>query len=309
MDISRTILMGVLATGCVAAEPELADTTQHSEVANGTSFNGISLNGISLNGISLNGISLNGISLNGISLNGTDLTGVVGATMTAELSNGATLALRIDDATTGTGTNADVGMFAVSYDSDLGWQPLCGRGVDGQPVLAVAVPGVWNMAIGSAGGGSYVPSAELMTFACRGKTIAKCVELGYKPWLGREDHLASCVRLLRSDFCGDGTAYTVDGNQVNLYDALGIQTDTMAWTVEAEWTPDGARCISAARYTRFQESGGIVPPCATSLSRGKTCGVFGSGAVLIDEIPAPTSTTPTISTTTKTSAKLSAARL
>ena len=36
-----------------------------------------------------------------------------------------------------------------------------------------------------------------------------------------------------------GGVYTVDGTQVNVYDGLGIQADTMGWKFEAEWTPNG----------------------------------------------------------------------
>jgi hypothetical protein len=110
--------------------------------------------------------------------------------------------------------------------------------------------------------------------------------------------MQSCVRLLRSDFCGDGTPYTVDGNRVNLYDNVGIQLDTMGWSVEAEWTPHGALCISQSRMTRFMNAGGVVPSCATQLSRGLTCGVFTSGALLVDEIESTTSTTQTTKLTT-----------
>jgi hypothetical protein len=258
------------------------------------SLNGVSLNGVSLNGVSLNGVSLNGVSLNGVSLNGTSLTGktVAGVTTTgtsigtqldATLSNRATLKLRIDSAVKLAAPNTDVWSYGVSYFADGGWKPLCGAGVG-----ALAVPGTWDTRAGVAGGGAYTTSATSFTFACRATTVAKCVELGYKPALGRTPQLLSCVRMLRGDFCGNGSNWTITGNQVNLYDGIGVQADTQAWDVEAEWTANGARCIAVGKDTRFATSGLGRPTCIKDLSLpiASTCGKQGfTRAVLISEIP------------------------
>ena len=32
-----------------------------------------------------------------------------------------------------------------------------------------------------------------------------------------------------------GATHTINGNQVNLYDGIGVQADTMAWNIEGEW--------------------------------------------------------------------------
>nr|MBA3819806.1 pentapeptide repeat-containing protein [Deltaproteobacteria bacterium] len=281
-------------SGCVdeTAQDELQTTTQHTEAANGVSLNGVSLNGVSLNGVSLNGVSLNGVSLNGVSLNGVSLNGTrtddgsqltvdsVGPTLTATLSNGATLPIKIESATQLAGANSDVWSYDVVYQSDSGWSSLCGTGVG-----ALAVAGVWNTDRGVTGGGAYTATPSSFTFACRGKTIAKCVEFGYKIWTGKTPELTSCVRLMRGDFCGNGTPYTVDGTTLNLYDHAGIQTDTNSWMVEGEWTPNGARCITQPRLSRFQQQLGVTPPCAASLSGGATCGSFANGGLLISELP------------------------
>jgi hypothetical protein len=274
---------------------------------NGISLNGISLNGVSLNGVSLNGVSLNGTSLNGVSLNGTSLNGTtttttttppaptatptmttlaVGSKWTATLSNGQALPMRIDSATKGTGSNIDVGMYAVSYQTSAGWQRLCESNADGTPVLALAVPGTWNQQTGVVGGGAYTASPTQFTWACRAKTIAKCVELGYKPWTNRVPQLASCVRMLRGDYCGDGSPNTVDGQLLNVYDNVGIQADTEAWMAEAEWTPTGARCISEKKELRFSQLNLPTPSCIQSkvLKTTSTCGTtFASGATIISE--------------------------
>ena len=56
------------------------------------------------------------------------------------------------------------------------------------------------------------------------------------------DYHQACTRMLRADYCGDGTPHTVDGTLINIYDGIGIQRDTDDWAFEAEWTTTGARC-------------------------------------------------------------------
>jgi hypothetical protein len=234
---------------------------------NGISVNGISMNGISVNGISVNGISLNGISLNGISVNGTDF---VGAHMKAQLSNSDSLELRIDDIAPLDGANGDVLAYAVSASTDDGWAPLCGYETDGSVKRALAVPGTWNLVTGA-----WSDDGQTFSFACRKASVAKCVELGYKTWLGYGDHHHACVRMLRADYCGDGVPHTVTGTLINLYDNAGVQADTESWPVDAEWGPDGALCLNHHR-------GRAQPSCYTQKYRA-SCGSFDGGALLIDE--------------------------
>ncbi|MCW5807703.1 MAG: hypothetical protein KIT31_35450 [Deltaproteobacteria bacterium] len=280
-----------IAGGCAVAPDEnldLGETEQEVTSDNGISLNGISLNGISLNGISLNGISLNGISLNGISLNGTSLDAatIVGSSWTGELSGGTTLELRVDAMT----QVGDVGMYDFSYSTSSGWRPLCGIDGDGMPIRALAVPGVWDLRNGVPGGGAYTASSTQFTIACRGKSIAKCVEMGYKPW-SHAPHMQACVRLLRADYCGDGAPHTRDGQTVDIYDQLGIQElANPAWEIEGEWDTAGARCISQTGGQRFAHLGLSTPSCIASgaVPTTPTCGTsFSGGALLVDRLPPP----------------------
>jgi hypothetical protein len=283
-------LVFLVLGACVAPpDDDTSEITLEVDQANGTSLNGTSLNGTSLNGTSLNGTSLNGTSLNGTSLNGTSLNGTslngtslntslaVGSKWTGTASNNQTVNLRIDAATKGTGTNADVGFYTVSYQTSTGWSPLCGVDATGAPVQAIAVPGMW-----SGPANVYAANPQSFTWACRFKTVGKCVELGYKPWKGYQDQMASCVRMLRADYCGTGVSYTRDGQLLNVYDSLGIQTDTEAWQLEAGWKPNGAMCVSSAADTRFSILGLATPPCFPSL-KTKAC-TWAAGALLIDEL-------------------------
>ncbi|HEY0192680.1 MAG TPA: ADYC domain-containing protein [Kofleriaceae bacterium] len=261
------------------------------------SLNGISLNGISLNGISLNGTSLAGLSITGVNVNGTSSAGkavvassltdgtstsLVGSTWNATTSAGGTVKLRVDSVTAGTAPNTDLGFYGISYQSSSGWSPLCGVDTSSKPIQAVAVAGVWGP-VGS-DATAYQVSATQFTLACRSKTIAKCEEMGYKPFKGYGLQLQSCVRLLRADYCGDGKAYTVDGTTVNLYDNLGVQTDTQAWPAEAEWNASGAVCINSANDARWELTQASLPSCM-SAKKSTTCGTkFSTGSLLIDEL-------------------------
>jgi hypothetical protein len=287
----KIIYLAVLCAGCTTSDEASLGEARQDVI----SPNGISLNGISLNGISLNGISLNGISLNGTSLAGTRTTansttqppltgtGVVGSTWNAVATDGTAVKLRIDSALAGTAPNADLWFYGVSYQTTAGWSPLCGLDTASQPILAVTVAGTWSATMNDTA--HYSASTTQFTFACRAKTIAKCVELGYKTYKGYTNQLTSCVRLLRGDFCGTGTPGTVDGTTLNLYDHVGVQADTEAWSPEAEWTPSGAQCVNSNNDARYQLVYSRDPWCVKRLS-SSTCGTsFAGGAVLIDELP------------------------
>jgi hypothetical protein len=316
--MNKTILcISLLGSACAASFDErvgdtVAEVSQEVVSANGLSLNGISLNGLSLNGISLNGLSLNGISLNGTSLNGTSISAVsttapplsgsslVGSTWDATASNGTVVKLRVDAAAQGNAPNTDLWFYKVSYQTSSGWSALCGLDSANQPIQAVTTAGVWSAVSGDSA--EYGASSSQFTFACRGKTIAKCVEMGYKTYQGRSTQLAACVRLLRGDYCGNGIAYTVDGTTVNLYDNIGVQADTEAWTPEAEWTPDGARCVNANNSGRFELAVAKDPKCIKAL-KNVPCGyTFANGAVLIDELPQVETTSSTSSQTSNSSA-------
>jgi hypothetical protein len=310
-----SFLLSLALVGCGGApSAELAPSTRADALtaSNGHSLNGHSLNGHSLNGHSLNGHSLNGVSLSGVSLNGANLDSIslvgsqlvgmshnhkpvagkalAGASFTGVLSDGSALPLQIDDVSTGTGANSDIWFYDVSYQADDGSFPLCGTDADGEPIAAIALAGTWDYSEGTRSGGSWAASSTSFTFGCRFNALAKCVELGYKPWSSyqgtplRSYHQA-CTRLIRADYCGNGRSWTLDGRLINLYDALGLQTDTDRWTFEAEWTDSGARCMSGMRVIDLKNVFGVVDQCVLQkISLG--CGSpwhFASGTLMMNE--------------------------
>jgi hypothetical protein len=279
MTTSRTValgslvLWGVAAMLCGCAEAartdrtlvgaSSADSSPDGRILNGRILNGRILNGISLNGISLNGNTLDGVSLQGGALVAAGDVDLTGALLTGTLSDGSTITLRIDAVRPS--SDADITLYAVSYrelQDGSPWGPLC-TDAEGSPVTAFPLAGTWNYAEGIPGGGSHDDVAGTFTFACEGHALAECVGLGFAPWrhvsecrapgdchvLSLASFHQTCTRMLRADYCGDGTSMTRDGTVIDVWDAFGIQSDTDPhWRFEAEWTTEGAACVTRPRW-------------------------------------------------------------
>ncbi|MFL5377170.1 MAG: ADYC domain-containing protein [Myxococcales bacterium] len=311
----------VAACGGNAAN-ELSARARGVEVvtANGKSINGKSINGKSINGKSINGSMLNGKSINGtdltdvylmsvqldspqidgatvegVSLHGTVFTGSLGGTTLnpadfahavfhGQLSDGTNLNVRFDQYALLSTPGGDLNSYAVSYETDSGWVSLCGTEADGSPVMAIPVNGQFDYSQGTSTGGVYDSSGPVFTPTCRHYAAAKCVEMGYQPWVTSpaplEPYFQTCTRVLRADYCGDGTSFTVDGTLINIYDRLGVQTDTETWMGEAEWGPKGALCMAPQQLDRFRNTTS-TPSCYATLM-SETCGSgFSNAATLI----------------------------
>lgn len=313
----------LLLSACIAREaaPESGRVNEALRIENGDALNGVRMNGSILNGVTLNGVRMNGAALGGLSLQGTVLAStrsdgtavtpkdLIGATLSGTLADGSTIALRIDDVQHAPVPNDDLYVYLVSFLAGYGtqtagaWQHLCGDDAAGRPISAMPLNGVWNYQMGVLGGGAWTAISDWFTFACRGAALAKCVELGYRPWQNlphcdgascRDVSLAdvhqACTRMLRADYCGDGEVFTVNGRVLNVYDGLGLQTDTEPWTFEAEWNPQGVSCLSQQRVYQLQAQPDAtghkpVPACITSRVTAN-CGSlahFSSGTLLMDE--------------------------
>ena len=276
---------------------------------NGTAINGAALDGHSVVHASLHGGRKGGVALVEASTSGSELLGrladgkhlrgeaFVGVELPGVLEDGSTLPLTIAAVVRGTSqADRDVFRVVVTYATQDGPRPLCGVDADGAPITAIPLLGRPDTAIGQPGGGGWVHDAEAVTFACDGHVLAKCVDLGYKPWregkvctkkggcttVSLAAHHEACSRMLRADFCGDGVSHTVDGVTIGLHDAFGIRVDATEWPVEAEWTADGARCAVRPRV-----DGLPLPTCWASLA-DPTCGDashFTSGTLLVTELP------------------------
>jgi hypothetical protein len=128
---------------------------------------------------------------------------------------------------------------------------ICGNDAEGKPRQAIFIGGEWDANFGTAGAGGKTKDAAsgAVTVACRGVgAVAKCIDFGYKPWVSPDmDELhQACVRMVRADFCGDGTTWTKDGNLIDIEDAYGIQTGhPNSFIFEATWSKNGATFLNA----------------------------------------------------------------
>lgn len=275
------IALPFVLAACSVVDPEqvtspTATTRSALTEPNGGNLNGGNLNGGNLNGGNLNGndlsafmigveylpASVNGHSnLDALTLDATVFAARKGAShwsgldfadsaFVGRLGSGDPVTLRVTAMRpVDSGANADLYEYWVEFlGSDFVWHPAC-RDASGAAVWAIPFNGRWDYRQGVEGGGGFIDDPTQFTFACNGGAIAKCALLGYRPWATHSDGtpLASyhqaCTRLLRADYCGDGSSYTENGTWVNLYDPLGIQQDTEDWVFEAHWDEGGARCF------------------------------------------------------------------
>jgi hypothetical protein len=90
---------------------------------------------------------------------------------------------------------------------------------------------------------------------CTAGSKVKCVRFGYAPWATGPDGQSlrpmweACNRMVRADYGGQGEATTLDGQIIDMYDPLKIQTPDMLpdHGFEAGWGPDGAVCVNHVR--------------------------------------------------------------
>lgn len=192
-----------------------------------------------------------------------------GAVLDARDEHGQAISLRIEDER----RHGDLSLYTVSVRDGDAWRPYCRSGAH-----AVVVPGAWDAR------GDFVDDAALTTFACTDGAIGKCVRLGYAPWatargVSLRDHHLACVRMLRADYCGDGTSHTEDGTPIEIWDTLGVvprgRVDRRT-AFEAAWSPEGAVYVAAPRHGSLEE---IVARCPARLE-GRT-----ALAITDEEIP------------------------
>jgi hypothetical protein len=290
-------------------DPDMIDQAARSEVdnaqvlnsavMNGIQMNGIQMNGIQMNGIQMNGIQMNGIQMNGIQMNGSQFTGTVdlgagpvqktgpgfiGAEMILTVGTDR-YTLRFDDIYE---NPAQLGKgvwfhdISVRKDGDTAWSSLC-TDPAGNQAAAIPMANYWNSTTGA-----RVDAPGVVTFACRGAVLAKCVEWGYIPWasaagVALKDHHQACTRMARADYCGDGRSYTFNGTPIDVFDKLSPRLNARStnglsgWTVEAEWDPNGATCVGDELRMQMYDDRSMsytLPACLDAVDSLSNCGSF-----------------------------------
>ena len=284
---------------------------------NGLTFNGLTFNGLTFNGLTFNGLTFNGLTFNDVSLDGSslqvkkkvkgkwtkhggeDLVGMeinINAPVTDDQGVGHKLdfILRADDIYTDL-VYDDIHYYHLSISlkgTDV-WQPLCEGGVP-----AIPLQNYWNEATGD-----RVNDKNFVTFACTNGVLAHCTQWGYRPWaeaeqcddgkgkkgkkhcrdISLQDHHQACTRMARADYCGDGTAWTVPGTPIDIYDALDpqIEAPETDWPVEAEWNTNGAYCLNDIRQQGWKAEG-KYPKCKGSKAKTVSdCGTLKGDRALV----------------------------
>jgi hypothetical protein len=157
--------------------------------------------------------------------------------------------------------------FAVEDPLTGAWHNPCTPDADG---LAMGFPlsGIWTPT------GEHLHSEDAFSLTCTSGASAKCVRMGYKPWKTAQDgtplwgYHQACVRMVRADYCGNGTPHTREGVQINVYDRLDIQMADPAptMTFEAAWGPDGAVCVHKVRVPEAASLDALVHACPQRLA-------------------------------------------
>jgi len=159
--------------------------------------------------------------------------------------------------------DGDVRLYGVSIfnPSSKTWEAYCRPDVEGRSA-AIPVQGSWSAK------GELEPASGLITFACTGGAIGKCIRFGYKPWktlkgIPLAPYHAACVRMVRADYCGDGKSHTLDGTWIDVWDGIGIQKrdepDQRPEVFEAAWSPAGASYLNVPRWS--DDVAGVVKDC------------------------------------------------
>jgi hypothetical protein len=195
-----------------------------------------------------------------------------GTLIHARDEEGRPITLRIDSVEADpTDPEGEISLYEVSYQrKDTGeWVNYCLP--DAQNVQrAIPISGSWDETV------QFHERPGVITFACTGGAMGKCIRFGYKPWkmmngVSVQPYHQACVRMIRADYCGNGRSYTITGTYVDMYDRLNIQRPEAdaehTEILEAAWGPDGATYIHVLRLGGPVED--VVRDCPDRLA-GRT---------------------------------------
>jgi len=244
---------------------------QNGEIVNGTVANGQRFNGQRFNGQRFNGDIINAVqpknqigsppTLIGYDILGAEVSGAafLNATIVGRYSNGTVAQVEV----VGYDNSSIPGLDLYLVRNKSTHEPICGKDSNNQPIWATVMTSLFDEETGA----EAADDPELFTFACRFGALEKCNEYGYPKWAaanefngsqrrlrGFADYHASCVRMVRADYCGNGQTHTFNGTSIDIFDHLEdtnapATTDGVGgWNFEAEWEPDGGHCISKTRW-------------------------------------------------------------
>lgn len=200
---------------------------------------------------------------------------LVGAVLAFADGAGGTMEVRIESiAPDPKDRDGDVLLYDFSVrDPATGeWDELCDPDPDGLR-RGFPLAGTWSRS------GEHIRDPKAFSLTCTAGAQGKCVRFGYKPWKRAPDGTSlwdyhqACTRLLRGDYCGDGTPHTRDGTMIDLYDRFAIQRDEAlpGMSFEAAWDAEGAVCVRRPRIPdliSLEMLGRSCPRLAARLGEG-----------------------------------------
>jgi hypothetical protein len=248
---------GALASVAASAPPHLAGAGTGAAIAE----------------IEVVGTEFRGTLIDGRVLAGTDL---VGAVLT--VGDGANQArIRIDAVQADPkDPSGEITLYAFSSLARAAgvWRNLCSPDPDGV-AMGFPLSGVWTPS------GEHQRSARRFSLTCTSDVSGKCVRMGYKPWKTTAEGTSlwpyhqACTRMMRADYCGDGTPHTRNGTLVNVSDRLGIHPfdPEPPLTFEAAWGVGGAVCVRHVRIPDVVSLEDLVRACPNRLAGkvGQAC--------------------------------------
>ncbi|MDB5105603.1 MAG: hypothetical protein JWP91_3292 [Fibrobacteres bacterium] len=188
---------------------------------------------------------------------------LLGAKLVGMDEEGRSVAFRIDSIIPYRDSIVDMTLYSFSSPDSLGhWNNSCGPDRMGRR-RGFVMEGYFDAKA------LQVEDSSAFTVTCTSGSAGKCVLFGYGPWLKGTDGSSikplfqACTRMVRADYCGDGTPHTRNGTFIELWDYKGIQGDDHRSPnrFEASWAPEGAVWIKRTR----------IPEVATLDSIAKEC--------------------------------------
>jgi len=146
-----------------------------------------------------------------------------------------------------------------------GSRNACGDRAGGQDV-AFVVPGHWDET------GTYIRTGPELSFACLSRGAAWCLSEGYADdpgeLRGKPDLFQACNRMVRADYCGDGSSATKEGTLVTMWDSHVATQGSGAGVqrFEAAWSAARAVCYDHPRYQPVP-GGPPLPACLATLPK------------------------------------------
>jgi hypothetical protein len=292
MVIGSGVVLAALAMGCDPAGD--ADAAVALRPGTGTggvwlntnaigahAFSEIDLKGAKHDGVRLKRVRLaGGVQLDRVEFDaGGQLRGVKGTThyRGADLIDSQWELALIAGSTETPATMTIAGIEAVGADETR--YVFVHPGADGLPTPVceadasgshAAVP-IKNLSV-DVDTGVLLSRKDTLYLACTSGAVGKAVTWGYKPWKRSVDEFEAAVRMVRADYCYDGSSWTTRGTGVQVRDKSNINT-FLHWTdpTEAVWGKDHLHCLSAPRGGAFTAAevtcnGEPLPACPNNLA-------------------------------------------